>query len=142
MTQKKCFKCGVVKSLTEFYEHARMVDGHLNKCKICAKIDVAENYRTNRKHYQEYERKRLQNPDRKHNVAKYQKSGRRKNPARAKAYQKLHYALRAGKVVRQPCYICGNTKSQGHHKDYSKPLNVEWLCFKCHRENKHGQIVG
>lgn len=37
---KKCFKCQKEKQLNEFYVHARMKDGHLNKCKDCAKKDA------------------------------------------------------------------------------------------------------
>lgn len=42
------------------------------------------------------------------------------------------YAIRSGKLIRQPCAACGNPKSEAHHDDYSKPLNVEWLCRQCH----------
>lgn len=41
---KKCFKCGVLKELTDFYKHKMMGDGHLNKCKDCTKSDVKERY--------------------------------------------------------------------------------------------------
>lgn len=42
--------------------------------------------------------------------------------------------LRAGKLIEEPCRICGNIKAEAHHEDYSKPLDVVWLCNKHHKE--------
>lgn len=41
---KKCFKCKKVKPLDQFYKHAQMADGHVNKCIDCNKKDVKDNY--------------------------------------------------------------------------------------------------
>ena len=44
-----------------------------------------------------------------------------------------HHAVASGKLVRVPCK-CGEPKSEAHHPDYSKPLEVLWLCRPCHNE--------
>ena len=50
------------------------------------------------------------------------------------ARKRLNYAVEYGHINKQPCEKCGEKKSEGHHKDYSKPLEVVWLCSKHHRE--------
>jgi len=52
--------------------------------------------------------------------------------ANARAYANEYQ--RRGLLVKQPCKSCGNPDSQKHHHDYSKPLEVEWYCRKCHLE--------
>ena len=40
MATKVCFKCGIDKSLLEYYAHPKMRDGYLGKCISCTKNDV------------------------------------------------------------------------------------------------------
>lgn len=43
-------------------------------------------------------------------------------------------AVRHGKLIRQPCEACGDLNTQAHHDDYSRPLDVRWLCAIHHAE--------
>lgn len=56
------------------------------------------------------------------------------NPIKAACYGIYRYALRRGDLVRGPCAVCGEPKTEGHHTDYTKPLDVVWLCPEHHRE--------
>jgi len=55
-----------------------------------------------------------------------------KKKATARCYANEY--LRRGKLEKQPCQVCGSEDSQKHHEDYSKPLDVVWLCRKHHLE--------
>ena len=55
-------------------------------------------------------------------------------PDKAKAHNLVHYAVKSGTLIRAShCSKCGQpTFTEGHHEDYSKPLEVQWLCKSCH----------
>lgn len=40
----------------------------------------------------------------------------------------LNNAVAAGHIHKESCAICGAQDTEGHHRDYSKPLEVVWLC--------------
>lgn len=46
----------------------------------------------------------------------------------------LNKAIREGIIVRQPCWVCGDPKTSGHHPDYDQPLGVTWLCHRHHMQ--------
>jgi hypothetical protein len=48
----------------------------------------------------------------------------------------LRSAVREGHIIKPKiCSSCGKEKLlHGHHKDYSKPLEVIWVCAMCHAE--------
>ena len=59
-------------------------------------------------------------------------------PEKSKARQLVNVALSQGKIKKEPCF-CGSTKVDGHHPDYSKPLEVLWLCRQ-HHADPHKKI--
>ena len=125
---KICFKCKAEKPLSEFYKHSRMADGHLNKCKTCAKCDVRKHRRDNPS-VQEYDRGRGNRQ-----TAEYLRGYREKYPAKYAAHNAVNNAVRDGRLHKASfCEICGSSFCiEGHHDDYKKPLEVRWLCSMCH----------
>ena len=57
-----------------------------------------------------------------------------RNKHKRQAQKKVQNALIVGKLKRQPCKVCGEMKVHAHHEDYTKPLDVMWLCVKHHAE--------
>ena len=129
MDSKRCFKCGEVKPLSDFYRHAQMADGHLNKCKECAKSDAAKTRGSRIDYYREYDRSRGNRQSK-----KYLRRYREENPKKVKAHRMVAYHVRAGNIKKGPCEICGDKNSHGHHDDYNFPLSVRWLCPVHHRQ--------
>jgi hypothetical protein len=135
---KTCFKCNLVKDFTEFYKHPRMSDGYLGKCKACAKKDIADNCARKMLdpewQIKERERQRIKEARRRGLglVKKYAKIQESKEKRKAK-YGEYMGAIKAKKLIPQPCAVCGNHKVQGHHEDYAKPLDVVWLCIPHHQ---------
>lgn len=131
--QKTCFKCGAEKPLDEFYAHAQMGDGHLNKCKDCTKKDVRQHRIKYPERHREYDRERWQG-ERRSNGLQRSAEYRAANPEMKKAHQAVSNAVRDGRLQKLPCAFCGSTsRREAHHHDYSKPLDVTWLCAPCHR---------
>jgi len=70
---------------------------------------------------------------------------RKLNPLSLEARKKMncraytHMYVKRGKIKKLPCETCGDMFSQAHHSDYSKPLEVTWLCRKCHMKH-HTEI--
>ena len=137
--QKKCFKCGEVKSLSDFYKHKMMADGHVNKCKQCNKKDVIENRKKNVDYYREYDKARGARQ-----TVEYQRNYRNEFPMKYAAHRLVSNSLRDGRLSKpENCQECGRFHGHihGHHDDYALPLIVRWLCPSCHKawHDKNGE---
>lgn len=60
-------------------------------------------------------------------------------PEKYRVRQVTYRAIQTGKIKRQPCEVCSDPKSQAHHEDYTKPLEITWLCRK-HHDERHAEL--
>ena len=155
-TKKTCFKCHRTLLLKEFYDHPMMRDGKLGKCKDCTKKDTMKNREEKIDYYLEYDRKRASLPKRvmarklyartERGMAAQRRGGKRwskDNKHKKNASLKVRRAIKKGILHRMPCEVCAVTKTHAHHDDYSKPLEVRWLCcvhhFEWHKKQREAQ---
>lgn len=67
----------------------------------------------------------------------------RKRPdvrAKIKARSKVLSALRVGRLQKLNCQVCDAPNAEAHHDDYSRPLDVIWLC-KLHHQERHQMLL-
>ncbi len=133
MEIKTCRECGLSKGIDEYYVHSEMKDGHLNKCKWCVK----ERIRIYRKNHREIIRgidkkaydKKKHTPTYKTKAKKRQAKNRTPEKARARHLAEIKLSMFKPEL----CEKCKEQPAKcAHHHDYSKPLDVVWLCPTCH----------
>lgn len=149
---KECFKCKKVKPYSEYYKHKGMKDGHLGKCKSCAKGDTVKYRHDNIEKVREYDRNRpnaeerisinkeridrykTEEPDKYKKYVMQKLNWAKKNKHKKNAHNIVARALMNGNITRPlSCEVCGSSsKLQAHHNDYNRPLEVVWLCVPCH----------
>lgn len=62
------------------------------------------------------------------------------NRHKVSAQHKVFRALKNGRLIRPPeCSCCRRPcKPQAHHADYTRPLDVVWVCAQCHNNITRG----
>ncbi len=143
---KTCNTCGVEKPLSEYHRDRHKRDGWAGICKACRIPQEREYYGQNREAvltkqrlYYGRNRESLLAKDR-----AYYRRNRSKLLARDRAWKKsrpevaragalVQAAVARGRLHQGPCEGCGSrARIDAHHDDYSKPLDVRWLCRSCH----------
>src|SRR3990167_8809842 len=152
---KTCKKCKIEKNETEFHPCKKSKSGYQARCKICLNLARKESKNKNREEYlkkareyakREYDKNPIKfierhkewkkkNPEKlKEYARKAAKNQRINSPHKVKARLLVSYAVEIGLLIKPK--ICSNClkecKPEGHHADYSKPLEVVWLCKECH----------
>lgn len=129
---------------TQFYK------GVTSRCKECHKAGARAAREMRIEHYREYDRLRADNPERvairkqvaakrqedpllREKDAKHGKAWQERNRTKRAAHNIVNNAIRDGKLIPVPCELCLSEDGvQAHHEDYDKPLDVMWLCQRCH----------
>jgi len=123
---KHCRGCDQTKPISEFYEHAAMHDGRMSRCKECTKSKVRM-YRRLNESVRDYDRRRGARQ-----TTEQAREYRQAFPEAYRAHNAVNNAVRDGRLTKEPCLFCSAEKVHGHHRDYSRPLDVIWLCPRCH----------
>lgn len=149
---KQCSKCGERKPVTEFWKDKHSADGRCRRCKDCGKAynrlyaATATGRSVRRSGNRRYEaspegRSARREREKTDAMKAWRRSYRLSNSDKAKARYAVGNALKRGHLVRQPCEVCGAAEGvEAHHDDYSKPLDVRWLCER-HHLAVHGKEI-
>lgn len=130
-SQVQCRVCDEIKPCEDFYPRQVRKCGTVGECKDCTRARVKRRAQTNPM-VQEYDRQRAKTPKRAALRAKIGKRWREENAVAYAAQTAVGNAIRDGRLKRDPCLFCGAGEVHAHHRDYTKPLEVIWLCPKCH----------
>lgn len=134
METKVCGKCKQEKLVSEFYKSKR--DGYRSRCIPCGKEDCREYAQAgySARYQRDYSKRDYVKKRLRENKVKY----RQRPEVRIKNMARWYTGnqIRAGKINREPCAICGKEQGEAHHLDYNQPLAIVWLCPDCHR-NAH-----
>jgi hypothetical protein len=153
-----CKKCNIIKSDNDFYKSLK----NRHWCKQCHKEYTKKYYKTHigysaktqkkfrEKHPGYYKKYQPSKEERKtyakiwritHKISANNstKKWRMNNKNKHLVHNFTQTALYNGKLIKKPCCICGNSKSQAHHEDYNKPLNIIWFCQE-HHSQRHIEL--
>jgi hypothetical protein len=143
---KKCIKCGELLEESCFPTSFTNSSGLSGQCKKCTAIYMKERRRRMKvENPLEYEKhlegernrvKGLKQKQPKEKRKEYHKRYAQRNKHKMECQRMVHKAISDGVLIKQPCLFCKNPDSQAHHEDYSKPLEIIWLC-KSHHYERH-----
>jgi hypothetical protein len=121
---KVCFKCGRELPLSKFYKHSRMADGHLNKCKDCAKDDAKKDYDRKSKDESWFEKERERCREKFHRLGYKDKICSNKTRRDFHASENVQRRLKNLGIDRHG--------KEAHHWNYNKPRSIILLSPKAH----------
>lgn len=111
-------------------------------------MSTREYYQRHKEKLREYNRTylkkwRLANPLKPPHSPEWLKEHRKTKEYKVKMYarQAVRRQIKLGNMLPQTCEVTGCTvKGQAHHPDYSKKLEVRWLCVQHHVLEHHPRL--
>jgi hypothetical protein len=145
---EQCNTCGQIKPLSDYYVDQKAADGRICRCKECHKAGMKAARAARSGYYLQYDRDRANNPNRvaarkaysqsehgKERIAAGSKAWIGRNPQKRAANIKADNAIARGRLIKQPCEVCGALEVHAHHDDYSRPMDVRWFCVQHHADH-------
>jgi formylmethanofuran dehydrogenase subunit E len=147
---KFCPKCEQEKPIEDFAADKSRKDGKQVGCRSCYskyykanKEKHAENGRVWRDNNRERVRElsRAWKMNNKEKTAENNRASIARNPGHHSARSKVNTAIMNGTIIKPvECEQCGGVGPiEGHHEDYSRQLDVVWLCRPCHAK-RHREL--
>jgi hypothetical protein len=142
--KKFCIGCQKIKQAKDFNKHYQTRDGLRTRCKKCTYIQnrewIAKNIDQHRKYAAEYQRN-LPTEKKTASAKEWREKNRDRFNEMHRCHAKVYLAIRSGKLKKKPCEKCGiKEKVHAHHDDYTKPLEVRWLCPLHHKQTQLSRI--
>lgn len=131
---KTCSECKLQFHTSNFYRNRSKPCGLDSYCKDCTRLKYRDKRERNRKNYREKDKRYYK--DNRDKISEKRKSDYEINKHKHQARAAVQSAIRKGDMERGLCQECGDRKSEAHHPNYSKPLEVVWLC-KTHHARVH-----
>lgn len=137
METKICGKCKQEKPVSDFYPSKR--DGYRSRCKLCHREDCKEYAKTG--YWSRYNREYFRKPEVKKHINNYRREYNKRPDVRIKVLARWYTKneIKTSRVRREPCAFCGREQVEAHHKDYTQPLLIVWLCASCHHQIHQAQ---
>lgn len=128
----RCARCRAEKPLAEFTPRPDRPSGLRSKCKVCEQELLTARHRADLESSRERRRAYFRGDP---NGQARIEAERRRSPIKHRARVAVYHAIKTGKLEKPAgCVRCGDTyRVEAHHDDYTKPLDVMWLCTACHR---------
>ena len=134
---KYCTGCAKDLPRSDFYHRS---NGKIaNRCRVCdlrrRHVQYSANRDEERCRYRQWYRANRDRVRAEQALRQKPRVDNRSYDVKEQARARLHAAVASGLVVKPTACSecqCSTRRIEAHHEDYAKPIDVIWLCSRCH----------